>query len=364
MHKRYNNIFSRMFCLSCFLTISVTAYPENIDKEICLNFTIVTKKAGGELEKERDKKLNKQVLEQLNRTQSVFDSNIERNCPKLKFKKGKIKHINWDKALQLSNPLDQLPSETGSEYITRKTKEYLNEIKSIVKRLKDEPDIKYYEFLALAPGQAVVYANRAQQQIENTKKIENKLQESIDKITEKLNSYDIEEEGVVLTRAKAMIAKYEKIDIASAGSWRKGVLTLWNDIEAQDTSVEVKNLLAHYQSTDNKCIDVFIVPKAKSPSRSKNEIQNNGNWTIRGGAALSDKNFPRTTAGRGHAIILTQDGRKTENRLAHELGHLLIDVPDAHFGKETKDLMYEKSLGGTYLDEEECNKMKENVSGF
>lgn len=363
MHKIYNNI-KHMICFSCLLAFSATVFPEGVDKEICFNFTIVTQKTGSTPEKERYKKQKKRVLEELIRTQSVFDSNIERSCPKLNFNKGTINHVDWEKARQLNNPLDQLPTETDSEYKTRKTKENANEIKSIAKRLKDDLDIKYYQFLALSPGQAIVYANRVLQQTENKPDIVLGLQDAIDEVTAKLNSDGVEADGVVISRAETMITKYETIDRVSADSWNKGILTLWNDVEAQDTSIEVKNLLAHHQSTENKCIDVFVVPKAKSPSRSKIEIQNKGDWTSRGGAALSEKLFPRTTDGRGHAIILTQDGRETENRLAHELGHLLIDMPDAHIGKEAKDLMHENSLGGTYLDEEECKKIQENITSF
>ena len=142
------------------------------------------------------------------------------------------------------------------------------------------------------------------------------------------------------------------------------MLTFWNDIEAQDTSIELKNLLHRYRTPTNQCLDVYLVPFGKSPSKTNIELQENGEWTIRGGAALSEKYFPRTTDGRGHAIILTQDIRRTENRLAHELGHLLINKPDAHFGKEAKDLMYENSKGGHYLDGEECNEIRKNITSF
>jgi len=183
-------------------------------------------------------------------------------------------------------------------------------------------------------------------------------------VAEKLNSYAIEKDDVILNRARIIFSKYKKIDQASADSWREGNLIFWNDASAQDTSVELKNLLRLYHTEENQCLDVYIVPEGKSPSKTKDNKQKNGDWTIRGGAALSEKYFPRTTAGRGHAIILTQDERKSESRLAHELGHLLIDKPDAHFGKEAKDLMHKNSLGGTYLDEEECKYIKENITSF
>ena len=364
MHNIYNNTLSRMIWLTCILAFSTSVFPEDAAKEICLNFTVITQKTGHASEKELYNEQKNLILEQLSRTQTVFNSNIERNCPKLKFNKGEIKHVDWDKALRLSKPLDQLITETDSEFKKRKTREYSDEIKSIAKKLKENPDIKYYEFLALSPGQAIVYANRMLQQSGNMNDIEIGLQDAIDEVTAKLNSDGAEEDGKALARAKAMIAKYETIDRASADNWAKGILKLWNDVEAQDTSIEVKNLFAHYQSTDKECIDVFFVPKAKSPSSTKKEVDENGKWTIRGGAALSEKLFPRTTAGRGHGIILSQDARKTENRLAHEIGHLLIAKNNAHLGKEAKDLMYENSSGGTYLDEEECNMIKENIVSF
>ncbi len=75
----------------------------------------------------------------------------------------------------------------------------------------------------------------------------------------------------------------------------------------------------------------------------------------------TSKNFPRTTAGRGPAIILTYNSRLNENRLAHEFGHLLLIKGDAHENKKEKDLMHENSRGGYYLNEMECNDISENI---
>jgi len=363
--------------ICCLFGFSSDVMSENGQHEICFNFTIITKAKDNVSEISLFNLQKDLIIEQLSRTQSVFDKNIQRNCPKVKFKQEIIQHINWNNALRLSQAIDQDIDEPDTAYRERKSKEHVEKITSIATTIKQTPDIKYYSLLELSPGKAIVNAETVLQEINsklnNTKDSARKneleslrfsIQESMKIVSEKLNSYAIEEDDVILNRARIIFSKYKKIDQASADSWREGNLIFWNDASAQDTSVELKNLIRLYHAQENQCLDVYIVPKGKSPSKTNNNKQKNGDWTIRGGAALSEKYFPRTTAGRGHAIVLTQDGRKSESRLAHELGHLLIDKPDAHFGKEAKDLMHMNSLGGTYLDEEECKKIKENITSF
>jgi hypothetical protein len=361
----------------CIFGHSSHAMAEEAQHEICFNFTIVTKQLDDVSEVAQFKQQKSQLDEELLRTQSVFDKNNEQSCPKINFTQEKTKHVTWEAALRLSQPLDQGLNEKKSDYQDRKTRGYLSEIEYIATKIKQTPDIKYYSLLELSPGLAIVNAERAlvamdaeQQRIEdNTRsheleKLRAKTQASIHIVNEKLDYYGAEKKNEIVKRAESMHRKYKEIDNASASRWQEGVLTLWNDVAAQDTSIELKNLIQHHHTQANNCLDVYVVPKAHSPSRGEDEVKKNNDWTIRGGAALSEKLFPRTTAGKGHAIILTQDARKTESRLAHELGHLLIDKRDAHLGKEAKDLMHENSLGGTYLDEEECKKIKENIVLF
>ena len=352
----YITIAFRISCFvmfGCLFGYSSVVMSEEAQNKVCFNFTIITKQVENISEVDQFKQLKSKIDEQLSRTQLIFDKNIEQNCPKIKFEQETIKHVTWNKALRLSQPFDQGFNEKNSDYQDRKIKEHFNKIESIAMKIKQTPNIKYYFLLKLSPGLAIVNAERALALIDS---------EHI--VNEKLDSYGVEKKNVIVKRTESMLRKYKEIDRASASSWQEGILTLWNDVEAQDTSIELKNLLQYYHTQENNCLDVYVVPNANSPSRSRDEITNKGDWTIRGGAALSEKLFPRTTAGKGHAIILTQDARETESRLAHELGHLLIDVPDAHFGKEAKDLMHENSLGGTYLDEEECQIIKENITSF
>lgn len=360
-------------------TSNLICYSNNVLSEeihnICFNFTIITKKT--EHDETEAKYYKEQIIkakQQIKNTQTVFDNNHERSCPKVKFEIGEIKQIEWNQALNLSRPIEQERNETSQAYEDRVQKNAFKHIQNIAKKLKQQPDIKYYDFLKLKPAKAIVNAEKVIGKLNNN--INNvsertslehkhaKIAISIKLIKEKLDSYGIEEKGALLKRAENTLNKYELIDRVSAESWHEGILVFWNDVEAQDSSIEVKNLLNDFAITKNKCLNVYFVPKGKSPSRTQKEINKNGKWTTRGGAALPEKIFPRTTAGKGHAIILTQDVRKTENRLAHELGHLLIDMPDAHFGKEAKDLMHEKSLGGNYLNKEECKKINENIKTF
>ncbi len=361
----------------CLFGHSSIATSQEAQYKICFNFTIITKKSDAQLESAQFEQQKPLLQGEVLRAQSVFNQNKAQNCPEIKLAHKKIKHVSWQEALRLSQPLDQGFNETTSDYQGRKIKEHLNEIASIASKIKQTPDIKYYALLELSPGLAIVNAEAAlvtmdaeQQRIGDStslhelEKTHITTQASITIINNKLDYYGVEKKNELVKRAEVMLKKYNEIDRASSTSWQEGILTLWNDAAAQDTSIELKNIIQHYHSQGNNCIDVYVVPKANSPSRGSAEVKKNNDWTIRGGAALSEKLFPRTTAGRGHAIILTQDGRKTENRLAHELGHLLIDKRNAHFGKEAKDLMHENSLGGSYLDEEECKKIKENIVNF
>ncbi len=368
---------SNIALFGCLFGYPFVAMTDEAQYEICFNFTIITKQNNDVSEVAQYKQQKSLLHEELSRTELVFDKNKEQSCPNIKFKQEIIKHVTWEKALRLSQPRDQGFNEKKSDYQNRRIEEDLNEIELIATKIKQTPDIKYYSLLELSPGPAIVNAKRAlvaketehqrlgdSTSLHALEKLRVKTQASIHIINEKLDYYGVEKKYELVKRAESMHRKYKEIDNASANRWQEGVLTLWNDVAAQDTSIELKNLIQHHHTQGNNCLDVYVVPKANSPSRGTDEIKKNNDWTVRGGAALSEKLFPRTTAGKGHVIILTQDARKTENRLAHELGHLLIGKRDAHFGKEAKDLMHENSLGGSYLDEEECKKIKENITTF
>ena len=363
-----------MFCIICFPTAVLS---ETVVKESCFNFYIVTKKTSHYSEATIYKNQKELVLDKITQTQLVFDNNLERNCPEIRFTKGIIKQIPWKEAVRFSQPLDQKVDESLEAYRDRKLREASDEVQTIAKTLIENPDIKYVSFIELRPGLAIVKAERMLQEIikkrevimnENIQGELNGLQSmtrvAIKQVKAKLDTYTHEPKDVILKRAENILKKYEQIDQLSASSWREGILTFWNDIEAQDTSIELKNLFHSNRTPTNQCLDVYLVPSGKSPSRNNKEIQKNGDWTFRGGAALLAKYFPRTTEGGGHAIILTQDIKTSGNSLAHEFGHLLIGSNDAHLGKTPKDLMHENTMGGIYLDENECNKIRENIVPF
>ncbi len=362
-----------MFCLIFFPEISFSA---TFEKDVCFNFYIVTKKSEYSTEINDYELQKKLALIQMSQAQKVFKNNQSRNCPIFNFSKGVIKHIVWDDAIKLSKPVDQKAEEKMSEYLYRKLNEATNELHMIINKLNEKPNIKYRYFMDLRPGKAIVKAEKAlknmnaylditkDKEFKNSAFLDMEIKNAKEIIKLKLNDYDKENNIDFLKNAEAKINDYEKIDNASAQTWANGELTLWNDIEAQNTSVELKNLLKTFRTTENKCLDVYVVPSAKSPSINVEEVEKNGRWTRRDGAAISSKNFPRTTAEKGDAILLSYHSRKTEFRLAHEFAHLLLDKVNAHLDKKETDLMHEFSRGGYYLDEIECDTMTENAATF
>jgi hypothetical protein len=352
------------------------SFPASIEKEICLNFYIVTKKTTDNVEPGDFKIQKKLVLNQMSQAQLVFEKNQQRHCPEINFSKGIIKHITWDEALKLSQPVDQDTGESSESYLYRKLKEASDELQLIIQKLNTKPNIKYNSFMDLRPGSAIIKAEKAlkrfkthrenmkDEALKNIEDIELTIASATEQIKAKLDAYGQKSSVEILSQTEKRISNYEEIDRSSALTWSEGELTFWNDIEAQNTSIELKNLLKLYRTPTNQCLDVYVIPSGKTPSSNVAEVQKNGKWTKRDGVAISSKNFPRTTAGKGDAIILTHHSKKSEFRLAHEFGHLLLDVNNAHLDKEEKDLMYEYSKGGFYLDEIECDKMRENINSF
>lgn len=372
-------VYFRLFCIGVFFFIFSLrlVFAGTAHEQVCFNFYVMTKGENNYSEKAVFKKQKELLYKQIENTQRVFDKNKTQNCPKIRFSQGEIKQIRWNDARRLSQPLDQKINESEREYKDRKLFEASAEIVAIAETLAKETDIKYVSFIGLAPGQAILKAERAIEDIEyklNIMNAESRKQElenlllvtraAIKQVKEKLDADKNEANGIELKRAEAIIKKYEKIDQLTADSWREGILTFWNDKEAQDTSIELKNLLRYYRTPSNQCLDVYSVPDGRSPSINNSEFKKNGDWTRRGGAAILSRLFPRTTGGAGHAIVLTQNLKASENRLAHELAHLLIDNGNAHLGKKSDDLMYEKSEGGSYLNENECGDISENIKTF
>jgi hypothetical protein len=366
------------FLLSVILLFSypVTVLSQSKIKEVCFNFYIVTKKTSYYTESSTFAKQKKLLLNQLSRTQAVFDNNLKQQCPTFIFSNRIIRQITWKEARRLSHPIDQGNNEFSEDYLLRKLDEALDKTELIVKKINEQPEIEYRSFLELRPGRVIVKAENALQSMlahnetlkideyKNSKDLELNIKKAVDAIKKKIEFYAQESVAEIIDKASRRINQYEQIDQSSARSWAEGELTVWNDLEAQDTSVELKNLLHYYRTKTNQCLDVYVVPSAKTPSRNNKEVNANGKWTKRGGAAISSKNFPRTTDGRGHAILLTYNAKIIENRLAHEFGHLLLDKGDAHAGKKKKDLMHENSKGGSYLSEMECDEISENAKTF
>ncbi len=371
-------IFNSILLLNSILfsCYSSTVLSQSSTKEICFNFYIVTKKTAAESEAGVFEKQKNLLLHQLSKSQSVFDENLERKCPAIKLSKGKIRQIVWKNAHLLSKPVDQGSNEATEAYLFRKFTKASSDLSLIVQKIREQEKMSYRSLLRFYPGRAIVKANNFMNKlIEHRKTLNNiksdditKLQimisNNIEKIKLKLDSYMKESSVELIQKARERISKYEKVDQVSASTWAEGELVFWNDLEAQDTSVELKNLLKYYRTSDNQCLDLYVIPNGKTPSRHNKEANKNGKWTSRGGATISTKNFPRTTNGIGDAILLTYNTRESETRLAHELVHLLLGKGDAHAEKKEKDLMHEHSKGGSYLDEIECEQIRENALEF
>jgi len=189
----------------CLFGHSAIVMSEESQHNICFNFTIVTKQSIDVSEVAQFKQQKSLLHEQISRTQSVFDKNKTQNCPKFKFAQEIIKHVTWEKALRLSQPLDQAFNEKQSDYQDRKIKEHLNEIESIATKIKQTTDIKDYSLLDLSPGIAIVNAERAlvtmdaeQQRLVDSTSLHElgilrvKTQASIQLVNEKLEYYGVE----------------------------------------------------------------------------------------------------------------------------------------------------------------------------
>ncbi len=366
---------NKLFCLLFFLAFPALGFSMPVEKEICFNFYIITKALSDNSELKVFEKQKDLAVKQVLQAQLAFEKNKNQSCPNIKFTKGLIKRITWREALKLSLPVDKEIKESHGEYLFRKLRDALDGIEIVINKIKNESNIKYQYFLDLHPGRVIAEAENAlnnfndyrvfskDKELVDSKDYELKIKSGIEIIKLKLDGYGREDSFEIIKKAKKRHIEYIKIDELTALTWSEGELTLWNDIEAQNTSIEMKNLLRQYRD-DNQCLDVYIIPAAKSPSTYIKEVEVNGKWTKRDGAAISSKNFPRTTAGNGHAILLTYNSEPSEFRLAHELGHLLLDKPNAHLDKKETDLMHEFSKGGYQLDEIECELITKNSKTF
>ena len=271
LFKRY--LLSVLVCL-----VSAPVYSETTD--ICFNLYIVTKQSKEKSEQTIFKEQKRALLDQIERVEHVFLNNQTQQCPTIKTKADRIKHIHWQEAKKYSQALDQGMNESDDDYSLRKRQTTISELLNLEKELNTNPDLNKYDFLRKRPGQLLLKAEKWAANSSNHEQV----QSAIDSVTNKLSIIDLE--GETMKRERAILAKYNDIDRASAETWQKGVLTLWNDIEVQDISIETKNLLRFNRTPENQCIDVYSVPKGHSPSRNNKETQNNGEWSQRGGAAL------------------------------------------------------------------------------
>ncbi len=359
-------MFLFSFSVLCF---PVSAFSEVKNKQLCFNSYIITKSTGKHSEQEVYEKQKKILFNQFARTQLAFEKNKEQNCPTLEVKEGIIKRVNWQNALLLSQPLDFGEANNLENYYLIKTQESLKSLQEITEIIEKQKNLKYYSFLEYQPIRKVVYAELALDKLKlfesytGNKNLEKMIQNETHLIMQKMEEFEADSKKLLM-KDRERIKQYDAIDKASAASWERGEMVLWNDLEAQNTSIEMKNLLNRYRTPENQCLDAYVIPAAKTPSRSVKEAEGNGRLTDRGGAALSSTLFPRTTANKGHAIILTYNANPFEYRLAHELGHLLIHKNNAHKGKVEKDLMHENSRGGYYLSEVECHEISINLKNF
>ncbi len=371
-----NSLTIRAICILTFYALSCSmSFAAETNEQVCFNFYILTKENANRSELKDFEIQKKLVLKQISQAQKVFEINQERHCPTIKFTRGLIKHIAWRDALKLSQPVDKYEAENNEQYLVRKLKEALDEIEFVINKVHDKPDMKYLYFKDLRADRAIYMAETALKNIDthyqnldiknaDNKIIKEKTENAIKNLKAIIDAYDKESSSDAVKKVKKRMNAYQQIDKASAASWAEGQMVLWNDIESQNTSVELKNLLKTYRSPKNQCLDVYIVPEARSPSTNVKENKKNGKWTARDGAAISSYLFPRATAGKGHAIILAYNSKPTEYRLAHEFTHLFLDKHDAHLNKKESDLMHEFSLGGSFLNEEECEIIKYNIKKF
>ena len=135
----------------------IVAFPTSVlsktlEKEICLNFYIITKNTSQESESAIYKKQKILVLNQLSQTQHVFENNRDRHCPIIRFSPGVIKQVSWKEALRLSQPVDKGIDETLEAYQFRKLGEASDELQLITAHLNEEQKLSYRSFLELRPG--------------------------------------------------------------------------------------------------------------------------------------------------------------------------------------------------------------------
>lgn len=359
----------RFLILFSTLFFPVFAFSEINNKQLCFNSYIITKSTDKHSEHEVYEKQKKILFNQFSRTQLAFEKNKEQNCPIVVVKKGITKRVDWQSALLLSQPLDFNESGSLEDYYLLKTRESLKSLQKITEIIKKHENLKYYAFLEYQPIRKIVYAELSLDKLKlfkaytENKNLGKMIQNEIHLIMQKMEEFETNS-NELLIKDRERIKQYDAIDKASATSWKTGEMILWNDLEAQNTSIEIKNLLNRYRAPENQCLDIYVIPAAKTPSMSIKEAEGNGRLTERGGAALSSRLFPRTTANKGHAIILTYNSNPSEYRLAHELGHLLIHKNNAHKDKVEKDLMHENSRGGYYLSKAECHEISINLKNF
>lgn len=134
--------------------------------------------------------------------------------------------------------------------------------------------------------------------------------------------------------------------------------------DAFKLSNEVKKLMKKCRK--EKCISIYLVPDHR--------FKTNRGWSrTSNGCGMAPNDFPETTAaaGSGPSVILSQGLNVDDNTLAHELGHMLIDLPrdknggSEHVANSNRDrLMKISAPGGRKLTKEECSSIFGNIDKY
>lgn len=131
--------------------------------------------------------------------------------------------------------------------------------------------------------------------------------------------------------------------------------------DAWPVSGQAARLLAIAACRRDRCVTVVTVP----PPLSFGGIEANA-------VTLSPNDFPgaTTAVGAGPTIVMKQGLAVDKNVLAHELGHMLIDLArgtrsgNEHAEKSADDLMGPFSPHGRGLSKNECSRVFDNISRY
>ena len=126
----------KTFFTLLLLIVSPATFSDTEPKELCFNFYIISKSTKNVSELNVYEKQREIILEQLDRTKKVFEKSRAQNCTAITFSKGKIKRIDWQTAMELSQPLDFNGSISLKDYYVSRAKESLLSLKKITGNIK------------------------------------------------------------------------------------------------------------------------------------------------------------------------------------------------------------------------------------